>query len=96
MSLASHSVDGNVIFFLLHELPHHLEGMEGFTCERRTVFFGNFQVIVATRVVTASKKGAGAPTPMAPAAGRELSYEAPRATSRTRIRQDRIETALCK
>jgi hypothetical protein len=27
--------------------------MEGFTCERRTVFFGNFQVIVATRALTA-------------------------------------------
>ncbi len=53
MSLASRSVDGNVIFFLLHELPHHLEAMEGFTCERRTVFFGNFQVIVATRTLTA-------------------------------------------
>jgi len=102
------SVDANVIFFLLHELPHHLKGqalkeagrvlapggklylaefhrpdlwvlralswtyfkvfeplglalwdshdplmqleaMGGFTCERRTVFFGNFQVIVATK-----------------------------------------------
>lgn len=112
MSLADRSVDANVIFFLLHELPHHLKGvalseacrvlapggklylaefhkpepwvlralswtyfkvfeplglalwdthdpvkqleaMEDFTCERRTVFFGNFQVIVATRALTA-------------------------------------------
>lgn len=112
MSLPDGSVDANVIFFLLHELPHHLKGvalseacrvlapggklylaefhkpepwvlralswtyfkvfeplglalwethdpvkqleaMEGFTCERRTVFFGNFQVIVATRTLTA-------------------------------------------
>ena len=112
MRLADRSVDANVIFFLLHELPHHLkavalseacrvlapggklflaefhrpepwvlralswtyfkvfeplglalwdthdpvkqlEAMEGFTCERRTVFFGNFQVIVATRALTA-------------------------------------------
>lgn len=102
------SVDANVVFFLLHELPHHLKGvvlaeacrvlapggklylaefhrpnplllrmlswtyfkvfeplglalwsthdpvdqlkeMPGFTCERRVVFFGNFQVIVATK-----------------------------------------------
>jgi len=102
------SVDANVIFFLLHELPHHLKGvalaeaarvlapggklylaefhrpdlwvlralswtyfkvfeplglalwdshdplkqieaMGGFTCERRTVFFGNFQVLIATK-----------------------------------------------
>jgi len=108
MSLPDGSVDANVIFFLLHELPHHLKGvalseacrvlapggklylaefhkpepwvlralswtyfkvfeplglalwdthdpvkqletLDGFTCERRTVFFGNFQVIVATR-----------------------------------------------
>jgi ubiquinone/menaquinone biosynthesis C-methylase UbiE len=108
MKLADASVDANVIFFLLHELPHHLKGqalkeagrvltpggklylaefhrpdlwvlralswtyfkvfeplglalwdshdplkqleaMGGFTCERRTVFFGNFQVIVATK-----------------------------------------------
>jgi hypothetical protein len=26
-----------------------LEAMGGFTCERRTVFFGNFQIIVATK-----------------------------------------------
>ena len=109
MTLPDRSVDANVIFFLLHELPHALKGealreacrvlapggklylaefhkpepwvlralswtyfkvfeplglalwdthdpvlqlqaMEGFTCERRTVFFGNFQVIVATRL----------------------------------------------
>ena len=102
------SVSANVIFFLLHELPHHLKGqalkeagrvlepggklylaefhrpdlwvlralswtyfkvfeplglalwdthdplkqleaMGGFTCERRTIFFGNFQIIVATK-----------------------------------------------
>ena len=108
MKQADASVDANVIFFLLHELPHHLKGqalkeagrvltpggklylaefhrpdlwvlralswtyfkvfeplglalwdshdplkqleaMGGFTCERRTVFFGNFQVIVATK-----------------------------------------------
>ena len=107
-SLPDASVDANVVFFLLHELPHHLkgqvlkeacrvlapggklylaefhrpsawvlrvlswtyfkvfeplglalwsthdplaqlQGMPGFTCERRVVFFGNFQVIVATR-----------------------------------------------
>lgn len=106
------SVDANVIFFLLHELPHHLKGvalkeaarvlapggklylaefhrpelwvlralswtyfkvfeplglalwdshdplkqieaMGGFTCERRTVFFGNFQVLIATKNQTA-------------------------------------------
>jgi ubiquinone/menaquinone biosynthesis C-methylase UbiE len=105
---ADGSVEANVIFFLLHELPHHLkiealreagrvlapggklylaefhrpdlwvlralswtyfkvfeplglalwdthdplkqlESMGGFTCERRTVFFGNFQVIEATK-----------------------------------------------
>lgn len=108
MKQADASVDANVIFFLLHELPHHLKGqalreagrvltpggklylaefhrpdvwvlralswtyfkvfeplglslwdthdplaqleaMGGFTCERRTVFFGNFQIIVATK-----------------------------------------------
>jgi ubiquinone/menaquinone biosynthesis C-methylase UbiE len=108
MKQADGSVAANVIFFLLHELPHHLKGealreagrvlapggklylaefhrpdpwvlrtlswtyfkvfeplglalwdthdplkqleaMGGFTCERRTVFFGNFQVIVATK-----------------------------------------------
>jgi ubiquinone/menaquinone biosynthesis C-methylase UbiE len=108
MKLADASVGANVIFFLLHELPHHLKGqalseacrvlvpggklylaefhrpdlwvlralswtyfkvfeplglalwdshdplkqlqaMGGFTCERRTVFFGNFQIIVATK-----------------------------------------------
>ena len=102
------SVAANVIFFLLHELPHHLKGealkeacrvlqpggklylaefhrpdlwvlralswtyfkvfeplglalwnthdplkqleaMGGFTCERHTVFFGNFQIVVATK-----------------------------------------------
>jgi len=102
------SVAANVIFFLLHELPHHLKGkalseaarvlepggklylaefhrpdtwvlramswtyfkvfeplglalwdshdplklledIGGLTCERRTVFFGNFQIIVATK-----------------------------------------------
>ncbi len=102
------SVDANVIFFLLHELPHHLKGealreagrvlvpggklylaefhrpdlwvlrtlswmyftvfeplglalwnthdpvkqleeMGGFTCERHIVFYGNFQVVVATK-----------------------------------------------
>ena len=110
MKLADGSVDANVIFFLLHELPHHLKGealreagrvlapggklylaefhrpdplllralswiyfkvfeplglalwsshdplaqleaMGGFSCERRTIFFGNFQVIVATKKV---------------------------------------------
>ena len=108
LKLADGAVDANVIFFLLHELPHHLKGealreaarvlapggklylaefhrpsvwvlralswtyfkvfeplglalwdthdpleqlqaMGGFTCERHTVFFGNFQVIVATK-----------------------------------------------
>jgi ubiquinone/menaquinone biosynthesis C-methylase UbiE len=108
MKQADGSVNANVIFFLLHELPHHLKGqalkeagrvlapggklylaefhrpdlwvlralswtyfkvfeplglalwdthdplmqleaMGGFTCERRTVFFGNFQIIVATK-----------------------------------------------
>ena len=106
--VADASVDANVMFFLLHELPHHLkvqalseatrvlapggklylaefhrprlwvlralswtyfkvfepyglalwnthdpvlqlQAMPGFTCERRDVFFGNFQVIVATK-----------------------------------------------
>ena len=105
---ADASVAANVMFFLLHELPHHLKyeaireatrvlapggklylaefhrpnlwvlralswtyfkvfepyglslwdvhdpvkqlsAMKGFTCERHTVFFGNFQVIVATK-----------------------------------------------
>ena len=109
MTLPDSSVDANVIFFLLHELPHELKGaalreacrvlapggtlylaefhkpepwvlralswtyfkvfeplglalwdthdplrqlqaMPGFHCERRTVFFGNFQVVVATRL----------------------------------------------
>ncbi len=108
MKQADNSVSANVIFFLLHELPHHLKGqalkeagrvlepggklylaefhrpdlwvlralswtyfkvfeplglalwdthdplkqleaMGGFSCERRTVFFGNFQIIVATK-----------------------------------------------
>ena len=108
MKRADGSVDANVIFFLLHELPHHLKGealreagrvlapggklylaefhrprvwvlralswtyfkvfeplglalwnthdpvdqieaLGGFTCERHTVFFGNFQVVVATK-----------------------------------------------
>lgn len=112
MKQADASVDANVIFFLLHELPHHLKGeavseamrvlapggklflaefhrprpwllralswtyfkvfepyglalwnthdpvlqlaaMPGVTCERHVVFFGNFQVIVATRASTA-------------------------------------------
>jgi ubiquinone/menaquinone biosynthesis C-methylase UbiE len=107
-SLPDASVDANVVFFLLHELPHHLKGevlkeacrvlapggklylaefhrpdpwvlralswtyfkvfeplglalwsthdplaqlnaMPGFSCERRVLFFGNFQVIVATK-----------------------------------------------
>jgi ubiquinone/menaquinone biosynthesis C-methylase UbiE len=111
MKLADGSVDANVIFFLLHELPHHLKGealreacrvlapggklylaefhrpdplllralswtyfkvfeplglalwsshdplnqleaMGGFSCERRTIFFGNFQIIVATKDLT--------------------------------------------
>jgi ubiquinone/menaquinone biosynthesis C-methylase UbiE len=102
------SVSANVIFFLLHELPHHLKGVAlseavrvlapggklylaefhrpdlwvlrtlswtyfkvfeplglalwdshdplkqlealgGLTCERRTVFFGNFQIVTATK-----------------------------------------------
>jgi ubiquinone/menaquinone biosynthesis C-methylase UbiE len=102
------SVSANVIFFLLHELPHHLKGVAlseavrvlapggklylaefhrpelwvlrtlswtyfkvfeplglalwdshdpldqlealgGLTCERRTVFFGNFQIVIATK-----------------------------------------------
>ncbi|HJV61199.1 MAG TPA: methyltransferase domain-containing protein [Albitalea sp.] len=108
LKLPDASVDANVLFFLLHELPHHLkqealkeacrvlapggklflaefhrphlrvlralswtyfkvfeplglalwsthdplaqlEAMPGITCERRIVFFGNFQVIVATK-----------------------------------------------
>lgn len=108
MRLPDASVAANVMFFLLHELPHHLKGealkeavrvlepggklylaefhrpdlwvlralswtyfkvfeplglalwdthdplaqleaMGGLTCERRTVFFGNFQIIVATK-----------------------------------------------
>jgi len=108
MKQADGSVEANVIFFLLHELPHDLKGvalkeaarvlapggklylaefhrpdlwvlralswtyfkvfeplglalwdthdplkqieaMGGFTCERRTVFFGNFQVLIATK-----------------------------------------------
>ena len=108
VKLPDASVDANVVFFLLHELPHplkgevlkeacrvlapggklylaefhrpnawvlrvlswtyfkvfeplglalwsthdpleQLQGMPGFTCERRVVFFGNFQVIVATK-----------------------------------------------
>jgi len=108
MKQADGSVQANVIFFLLHELPHHLKGvalkeaarvlapggklylaefhrpelwvlralswtyfkvfeplglalwdthdplkqleaMGGFTCKRHTVFFGNFQVIEATK-----------------------------------------------
>ncbi len=112
MKQADGSVAVNVIFFLLHELPHHLKGqalseaarvlmpggklylaefhrpdlwvlralswtyfkvfeplglalwdthdplaqleaLGGFTCERRTVFFGNFQVIVATKNLAA-------------------------------------------
>lgn len=111
MKLADGSVHANVIFFLLHELPHHLKGqalseacrvlapggklylcefhrpdlwvlralswtyfkvfeplglalwdshdplkqlqaMGGMSCERRTVFFGNFQIIVATKNAT--------------------------------------------
>ena len=110
MKQADRSVSANVIFFLLHELPHHLKGealseavrvlapggklylaefhrprpwllrvlswtyfkvfepfglalwdthdpvqqlqaMPGVSCERHTVFFGNFQVIVATKTV---------------------------------------------
>ncbi len=112
MKQADGSVHANVIFFLLHELPHHLKGealreagrvlapggklylcefhrpdrrvlralswtyfkvfeplglalwnthdplnqleaLGGFACERRTVFFGNFQVIVATKALAA-------------------------------------------
>ncbi len=108
MTLKDGGVDANVIFFLLHELPHHLkgrtlneagrmlapggklflaefhrpqlwvlralswtyfkvfeplglalwdthdplaylEGAGGWTCERTTYFFGNFQTIVATK-----------------------------------------------
>jgi ubiquinone/menaquinone biosynthesis C-methylase UbiE len=108
LGLPDESVDANVLFFLLHELPHELklqtlkegcrvlrpggrlflaefhrpelpvlralswtyfkvfeplglalwsthdplaqlESIPGITCERRTVFFGNFQVIVATK-----------------------------------------------
>jgi ubiquinone/menaquinone biosynthesis C-methylase UbiE len=108
MELADGSVAANVIFFLLHELPHHLKGQAlreacrvlapggqlflaefhrpnlwvlramswtyfkvfeplglalwdthdplkllqdigGFSCERQTIFFGNFQIIVATK-----------------------------------------------
>ncbi len=108
VGLPDNSIDANVIFFLLHELPHELKGeslkeavrtlapggklflaefhrpslwvlrtlswtyfkvfeplglalwdthdplrqleaMGGLTCTRRTVFFGNFQVIVATK-----------------------------------------------
>jgi ubiquinone/menaquinone biosynthesis C-methylase UbiE len=32
-----------------HDPLAQLEAMPGMTCERRTVFFGNFQVIVATK-----------------------------------------------
>ena len=108
MQQADSSVAANVMFFLLHELPHHLkeqalreavrvlepggklylaefhrpsplvlralswtyfkvfeplglalwdshdplkqlQAMGGLTCERRTVFFGNFQIIIATK-----------------------------------------------
>lgn len=108
LKLESNSVSANVIFFLLHELPHHLKGQAlreaarvvkpggkiylaefhrpepwvlralswtyfkvfeplglalwdthdpvalfedigGLTCERHTCFFGNFQIIVATK-----------------------------------------------
>jgi ubiquinone/menaquinone biosynthesis C-methylase UbiE len=108
MKQADESVSANVMFFLLHELPHHLksealkeatrvlkpggklflaefhrpdvwvlralswmyfkvfepyglalwdthdpvqqlQSMPGFTCERHTVFFGNFQFVVATK-----------------------------------------------
>ena len=108
MKQADGTVDANVIFFLLHELPHHLKGralseagrmlapggklilaefhrpelwvlralswtyfkvfeplglalwdthdplsclenMGGWTCERTTYFFGNFQIITATK-----------------------------------------------
>lgn len=109
MRMADGTVDANVIFFLLHELPNHLkehalrealrvltpggklylaefhrpsnlimrslswtyfqifeplalalwkthdpldqiEAMGGFSCERHTLFFGNFQVLVVTKV----------------------------------------------
>jgi ubiquinone/menaquinone biosynthesis C-methylase UbiE len=109
MKQADGTVDANVIFFLLHELPHHLKGralseagrmlapggklilaefhrpelwvlralswtyfkvfeplglalwdthdplnclqnMGGWTCERTTYFFGNFQIITATKL----------------------------------------------
>lgn len=108
LTLADNTVNANVMFFLLHELPHHLkeaalceatrvlapggklylaefhrprpwllrmmswtyfkvfepyglalwnthdpvlqlQAMPGFSCERHVVFFGNFQVIVATK-----------------------------------------------
>jgi SAM-dependent methyltransferase len=108
LALPDESVDANVLFFLLHELPHHLknevlkeacrvlapggklflaefhrphgpvlralswtyfkvfeplglalwtthdpleqlQAMPGISCERRIMFFGNFQVIVATK-----------------------------------------------
>jgi SAM-dependent methyltransferase len=32
-----------------HDPLKHLEAIGGFTCERRTLFFGNFQIIVATK-----------------------------------------------
>ena len=32
-----------------HDPLKQLEAMGGFTCERRTVFFGNFQIISATK-----------------------------------------------
>ena len=110
MAQADESVSANVIFFLLHELPHHLKGealkeavrvlepggklflaefhrpdvwvlralswtyfkvfeplglalwsthdpvkqleaIDGVTCTRHTVFFGNFQVVVATKAL---------------------------------------------
>jgi SAM-dependent methyltransferase len=113
MELPDNSVAANVMFFLLHELPHHLKGqalkeagrvlipggtlylaefhrpepwvlralswtyfkvfeplglalwdshdplnqleaLGGFTCVRRTYFFGNFQVIVATKDLPAA------------------------------------------
>ncbi len=112
MKQADGSVSANVIFFLLHELPHHLKGVAlseavrvlapggklylaefhrpdlwvlrtlswtyfkvfeplglalwdshdplkqlealgGLTCERRTVFFGNFQIVTATKDLVA-------------------------------------------
>jgi ubiquinone/menaquinone biosynthesis C-methylase UbiE len=34
-----------------HDPLEQLEALGGFTCERRTFFFGNFQVIVATKAV---------------------------------------------